>query len=211
MRPVTSVCSLVEHFHRLPCSHPSSAAVIKSNKLSHAASLLSIKHLREWDKAAAAVKKNPPRAEVRAAAAARQLQGAASGSDRDQGRGCYLWLLLQSAGDPPSSLPPSPLALPLQEVIRRRQQCSGQSLRAGAGREQLQLEELISLRRHRVRCLALWVFAEGLLPPPFFLFLSLSLCPFCTCATGNAHVTLPLIGYTELPPPAPALLKMFSQ
>lgn len=86
---IKSISSLVEHFHRLPSSHPSSAAAIKSNKLSHAASLLSIKHLRESDKAAAAVK-NPPRAEVRAAAAARRLQGAASGSDGDQGRGCYL-------------------------------------------------------------------------------------------------------------------------
>lgn len=57
MGPITSVRYLVEHFRRLPCSHPSSAAAIKSNKLSHGASLLSIKHLREPDKAAAAVKK----------------------------------------------------------------------------------------------------------------------------------------------------------
>lgn len=54
--PITSVCSLVEHFHRLACSHPSSAAAIKSKKLSCAVSLLSIKHLRESDKTAAAVK-----------------------------------------------------------------------------------------------------------------------------------------------------------
>lgn len=54
--PITSVRSLVERFHRLPCSHPSSAAAIKPNKLSHATSLLSIKHLRESDKAAAAVR-----------------------------------------------------------------------------------------------------------------------------------------------------------
>lgn len=52
MAPITSVRSPVEHFHRLPCSHLYSAAAIKSSKLGNAASLLSIKRLRESDKAA---------------------------------------------------------------------------------------------------------------------------------------------------------------